>query len=131
MEVKDSRTQGRCREAASERRARQRRGSMNKNRMRGAVCRASGRTIAKPISIKNTQRESGDRASKAIELTSGDLSGVLMNQDWSTRKGRERRAEVSRGRSSPIQRDKRQGRFPRSPRRLVARIKARTVWSGE
>jgi hypothetical protein len=53
VEVKDSRTQGRCREARSERRARQRRGPMNKNRIRGARRRASGLATAKPISIKD------------------------------------------------------------------------------
>src|SRR5882672_4689530 len=73
MEVKDSQAQGRCREAGSKSRARQRRGSMNKNRMRGVSVAPSVRTLAKPVSIKDAKRKSGDRASKAIELTSGDL----------------------------------------------------------
>ena len=33
--------------------------------------------IAKPISIKDAKRKSGNRASKAVELTSGDLPAVL------------------------------------------------------
>jgi len=43
-------------------------------------CRTSGHVIAKSISIKDTRRKSGSRASKVLELITGDLmccSGVL------------------------------------------------------
>jgi hypothetical protein len=46
---------------------------MNKNRIGGLQWRASGPMIAKPISIKLTGGKSGGCASKAVELTSGDL----------------------------------------------------------
>src|SRR5271157_7532 len=49
---------------------------MNKNRIRGLRWRASGQVIAKPISIKLTGGKSGGCASKAVELTSGDLRHV-------------------------------------------------------
>jgi hypothetical protein len=49
---------------------------MNKNRMRGKWCRASGRLIAKPISIKGTDCKFGGCALKVVELTSGDLPWV-------------------------------------------------------
>ncbi len=46
---------------------------MNKNRIGGIRCWASGQLIAKPISIKGTGCKSGGCALKAVELTSGDL----------------------------------------------------------
>ena len=46
---------------------------MNKNRIGGIPCRASGHMTAKPISIKGTGCKSGGCALKAVELTSGDL----------------------------------------------------------
>ena len=46
---------------------------MDKNRIRGIRCRASGQMIAKPISIKGTGCKSGGCVRKAVELTSGDL----------------------------------------------------------
>ncbi len=49
---------------------------MNKNRIRGLRWRASGPMTAKPISIKLTGGKSGGCASKAVELTSGDLRRV-------------------------------------------------------
>ena len=49
---------------------------MNKNRIGGLGWRASGQVIAKPISIKLTGGKSGGCASKAVELTSGDLRHV-------------------------------------------------------
>jgi large subunit ribosomal protein L17 len=55
---------------------RQRREPMNKNRIGGLQWRASGRMTAKPISIKLTGGKSGGCASKAVELTSGDLRHV-------------------------------------------------------
>jgi hypothetical protein len=54
----------------------QRRELMNKNRIRGLRWRASELMIAKPISIKLTGGRSGGCASKAVELTSGDLRHV-------------------------------------------------------
>jgi hypothetical protein len=49
---------------------------MNKNRIGGLRWRASEQVIAKPISIKPTGGKSGGCASKAVELTSGDLRHV-------------------------------------------------------
>ena len=49
---------------------------MYKNRIRGMRCGASGREIAKPISIKSTGCKSGGVVRKAVELTSGDLLSV-------------------------------------------------------
>jgi hypothetical protein len=49
---------------------------MNKNWMGGLRWRTSGRMIAKPISIKLTGGKSCGCASKAVELTSGDLRHV-------------------------------------------------------
>ncbi len=46
---------------------------MDKNRIGGIRCRASGHMTAKPISIKGTGCKSGGCAPKAVELTSGDL----------------------------------------------------------
>jgi hypothetical protein len=51
---------------------------MNKNRIRGLRWRASEHMIAKPISIKLTGGKSGGCASKAVELTSGDLWHVTV-----------------------------------------------------
>ena len=51
---------------------RQKRESMNKNRMEAERGRA-GHVTAKSISIKGAKRKSGDCAPKAAELTSGDL----------------------------------------------------------
>ena len=51
----------------------QRREPMDKNRIRGIRCRASGHVTAKPISIKDAGCKSGGWAGKAVELTSGDL----------------------------------------------------------
>jgi hypothetical protein len=45
---------------------------MNKNRIRGLQCGASGLMIAKPSSTKSTGGKSGGGARKAVELTSGD-----------------------------------------------------------
>ena len=64
------------REAGPERSVEQRREPMNKNRIRGLRWRASGQMTAKPISIKLTGGKSGGCASKAVELTSGDLRHV-------------------------------------------------------
>ncbi len=49
---------------------------MNKKRIRGMRCRASGRMTAKPISIKGTGCKSAGCVRKAVELTSGDLPFV-------------------------------------------------------
>jgi len=49
---------------------------MNKNRIGGLRWRASGQVTAKPISIKLTGGRSSGCASKAVELTSGDLLPV-------------------------------------------------------
>ena len=50
---------------------------MDKNRIRGIPCRTSGLEIAKSNSIKGTGCKSGGCASKAVELTLGDLPSVL------------------------------------------------------
>jgi len=49
---------------------------MNKNRIGGLRWRASELAIAKPTSIKLTGGRSGGGASKAVELTLGDLRHV-------------------------------------------------------
>ncbi len=49
---------------------------MNKNRIGGIPCWASGQLIAKPISIKGRGCKSGGCALKAVKLTSGDLPRV-------------------------------------------------------
>ena len=69
---------------------------MYKNRIRGMRCGASGREIAKPISIKSTGCKSGGVVRKAVELTSGDLlsvpeSGLRVERSILT--GRQRSAE--------------------------------------
>jgi hypothetical protein len=50
---------------------------MDKNRIGGIRCRTSRPMTAKSISIKGTGCRSGGCASKAVELTSGDLPFVL------------------------------------------------------
>jgi hypothetical protein len=49
---------------------------MDKKRIRGIRCRASGQLTAKPISIKGTGCKSDGCVRKAVELTSGDLLRV-------------------------------------------------------
>ena len=49
---------------------------MDKNRIRGIRCRASGQMTAKPISIKGAGCKFGGCVQKAVELTSGDLPFV-------------------------------------------------------
>jgi hypothetical protein len=49
---------------------------MNKNRIGGLQWRAKRQLTTKPISIKLTGGKSGGGASKAVELTSGDLRQV-------------------------------------------------------
>jgi len=77
---------------------------MNKKRMRGIRCRASGRLTAKPISIKGTGCRSAGCARKAVELTSGDLpwvpeSGLRVEQSILT--GRQKSAAGKVGRELP------------------------------
>ena len=69
---------------------------MNKKRIRGMRCRASGQLTAKPISIKGTECKSGGCVRKAVELTSGDLllvrdTGLRIGQPVLT--GRQKSAE--------------------------------------
>jgi len=69
---------------------------MNKNRMRGRPCRASGQLVAKPLSIKSTGCKFGGGVRKAVELTSGDLplvpeSGLRVERSILT--GRQKSAE--------------------------------------
>jgi hypothetical protein len=49
---------------------------MDKNRIGGIRCRASGQMTAKPQSIKGTGCKSGGCVRKAVELTSGGLPFV-------------------------------------------------------
>lgn len=49
---------------------------MDKNRIGGIPCRTSGQGIAKSTSIQGAGCKSGGCASKAFELTSGDLPSV-------------------------------------------------------
>jgi len=69
---------------------------MNKNPISGIRQRASGPMTAKPISIKAAGCRSGGCASKAVELTSGDLPlvrdiGLRIGQPVLT--GRQKSAE--------------------------------------
>ena len=69
---------------------------MNKKRMRGMQCRASGRMTAKPISIKGAGCKSAGCVRKAVELTSGDLRFVLdsgLRMERSILTGRQKSAE--------------------------------------
>ena len=72
---------------------------MNKKRMRGIRCRASGPMNAKPISIKAAGGKSGSCALKAVELTSGDLpfvpeSGLRVEQSILTGRQKSAAGEV-------------------------------------
>ena len=51
---------------------------MDKNQIRGRPCWTSEPGFAKSVSIKGAGCKSGGRALKAVELTSGGLSSVLM-----------------------------------------------------
>jgi hypothetical protein len=55
----------------------QKREPTNRNRIRGIPSRAKGQPTNKPISIKDSDCRSGGCALKAVELTPGDLAGVL------------------------------------------------------
>ena len=77
---------------------------MNKKRMRGIRCRASGQQTAKPISIKGAGCKSAGCARKAVELTSGDLplvpeSGLRRERFLLT--GRQKSAAGKVGRQLP------------------------------
>ncbi len=76
MEVKDSKAQGRCREAGLEGSVEERGEPMNKNRISGVSGRTSKPLIAKSISMKGLGRRCGGCALKVVELTSGGLSSV-------------------------------------------------------
>jgi hypothetical protein len=49
---------------------------MDKNRIRGIRCRASGQMTAKPLSIQGAGCKFGGCVRKAVEITSGDLPFV-------------------------------------------------------
>ena len=68
---------------------------MDKNRIRGIRRRTSGQLIAKSISIKGAGCKSGGCASKAVELTSGDLPFV-----WDSRLRVERSILTGRQKSA-------------------------------
>jgi len=77
---------------------------MNKNRMRGRPCRASGQLVAKPLSIKSTGCKFGGGARKAVELTSGDLplvSDSRLGVERSILTGRQKSAAGKVGRELP------------------------------
>src|SRR4051812_34658966 len=83
---------------------------------------------AKPISIKDAKRKSGGRASKTVELTSGDPPCVPMPVGTKcAARDVDRMGEVSRGRSSPKNVARTRGRLPRTSDRVATRIKAQTV----
>jgi hypothetical protein len=69
---------------------------MNKNRIRGIRSWASGREIAKPISIKSTVCKSGGCALKVVESTSGGLLPVPKVGTEGRAIDFDRTAEVSR-----------------------------------
>jgi hypothetical protein len=112
MEVKDSQAQGRCREAGSERRARQRRGSMNKNRIRGV---SVGRAGVPPQSPYPSRTRSVDPAT--VRRKQSNLPREICPMPRRTGAGRPARAadpeaEVSRGHSSPSNVTQRHGTSP-------------------
>ena len=77
---------------------------MNKKRMRGMRCRASGRMTAKPLSIKGTGCKSDGCVRKAVELTSGDLPFVPkpgLRVERLIRTGRQKSAAGKVGREVP------------------------------
>jgi hypothetical protein len=77
---------------------------MNKKRIRGMRCRASGRMTAKPISIKGTGCKSAGCVRKAVELTSGDLPFVPksgLGVERSILIGRQKSAAGKVGRERP------------------------------
>jgi hypothetical protein len=76
----------------------QRRGPMNKNRIRGLWWRASEAMIAKPISIKPTGGKFGGSALKAVELTR-EICGMSQNMTEEEAIHPDRVAEISRGQS--------------------------------
>jgi len=78
---------------------------MDKNRIRGIQCRASGQMTAKPLSIKGAGCKFGGCVRKAVELTSGGLpfvpeSGLRVERSILT--GRQKSAE---GKVIPAHRD--------------------------
>lgn len=76
---------------------------MDKNRIGGRRGRTSGQLTAKSISIKGTGCRSGGRASKAVELTSGDLPSVSesrLRAERSVLTERQKSAEGIRGTAS-------------------------------
>ena len=74
---------------------------MNKNRLMRRHERTSGQLAAKSIPIKARQRKDGDRVVKGVGLIWGDLRGASAHAGArpAVRQG-DRRAEVSKGRSS-------------------------------
>jgi len=86
---------------------------MDKNRIRGIQCRASGQMTAKPLSIKGAGCKFGGCVRKAVELTSGGLpfvpeSGLRVERSILT--GRQKSAE---GKVIPAHRDE----GPNGPRK--------------
>ena len=91
------------REAMSEGSAEQTCELMDKNRDTRRERRTSRQRTAKPISIKDARRRSGNCARKAAELTPGDLLCVASATGAAERRP-DRRAEVSRGHIRPCRR---------------------------
>jgi hypothetical protein len=79
----------------------QKRGSMNKNRLRRREGWTSEQNIAKSMLIKARQRKVGDRAWKEVWLIWGDLGGAMVEiMAEGTERSPDHPSEVSRGRSS-------------------------------
>jgi len=99
-----SEAQGRGCEAGAERSAEQTHEPMNKKRMGGIRCRASGQETAKPLCSKGAGCGSAGGVRKAVELTWGDLTLVAASRRRRERfllTGRQKSAAGKVGRQRP------------------------------
>ena len=100
IEAKASETQGRRREAGSERSVERKSCADEQEPPMRREGRTSGPKVAKSNSIKARQRRGGGGAVKIGGLTSGDLSGVGLAPTWQAVRLAQCRPEVSRAHSS-------------------------------
>lgn len=121
--AKGSETQGRSREATSERSEEQNRGSMNKNRLRGAKGGRAGKWPQSPNRSKPGSVKSAIVRGKTSGI-SGEICTVPRSNPWlsPTARGAERDAEVSSGHSSDEGRESGRSEGPNGvPKRAQAR----------
>ena len=116
IEAKASETQGRRREAGSERSVERKPRADEQEPPMRREGRTSGPMTAKSNSIKARQRRGGGGVVKIGGLTSGDLSGVSSVLTWWAVRPTQCRSEVSTGRSSD---EGRETRLERRPERCV------------